>query len=407
MTPMQTRLPDDGPDGEPQPSLLGFAALLLRHARLIAGTTVVVTVLAVLLALAIPRTWTSRVVLVPSSGGGGDSRMQLLASQLGMAGLASRGGGGSTQSLAAIVKSQALLDSVSQHVRGTRQVTMSKRALGKLLKRGTSVGTDPVSRAVAIEVTATDPVMAQRLASAFPSAVNTIATEIAIEAATHKRETLDRQLGLARENLRRSQQALLAFQERTGTPQIQEQARQSVAAAAELQRGVTQQEVRVAQLRRVATPDNPELRSAVAQLETLRGQLRRLSSEGSEVFLSGRALPAVQLELAQRMRDYTKDEQVYSMLTADLVDAQLDLRDNLAVVSVLDAPQVPELPSGPHRKLIAVLGMALGAMLGLIAAYLVDSLQNARAAHPDEPLFVELKRLGRARQPNGKHAGVA
>jgi len=405
----QTRLPDDdGVGGEPQPSLLGFAALVLRHLRLIVTTTVVVAVLSVVLALAIPRTWTSRVVLVPSSGGGGDSRMQMLASQLGMAGLAAgRGGGNSSQSLAAIVKSKALLDSVSQHARATRQVNLSKKALDRLLKNGTSVGTDPVSRAMAIEVTAKDPVMAQRLASAFPAAVNAIATEIALEAAAHKRATLEQQLELARANLSRSQQALLAFQERTGTPQIQEQARQSVAAAAELQRAVTQQEVRVSQLRRVATPDNPELRSAMAQLETLRGQLRRLASDGSEVFLSGRALPGVQLELAQRMRNYQKDEQVYSMLTADLMDAQLDLRDNLAVVSVLDAPAVPEIPSGPHRTLIVIVGTMLGGLLGLFGAYLAESLQNARAAHPDEPLFVELKRLARARQGNGRHAGVA
>jgi uncharacterized protein involved in exopolysaccharide biosynthesis len=316
------------------------------------------------------------------------------------------GGGNAAQSVAAIVKSQALRDSVSAHVRRTRQVDMSRRDLARLLKRNTSVGTDPVSRAIAIEVTTHDRAQAQRLAAAFPRAVNVIATEIALEAAAHKRETVEAQITLARQNLERSQARLLEFQQRTGTPQIQEQARQSVAAAAELQRAVTQQELTVAQLRRVATNDNPEYQAALSQLSNLRGQLRRLTSEGSEVFLSGRALPSMQLELAQRMRDYQKDEQVYSMLTADLMDAQLDLRDNLEVVSVLDAASLPERPSGPPRALIVVLGLFMGGVMGLFLAYAAEYMEKARRTRPDEPFFTELNRFrrGGSRTPaNGKH----
>jgi tyrosine-protein kinase Etk/Wzc len=390
------------PAAPPGSTVLDLAAVLLRHVRLLLLCTLLVAALAALYAFSQPRRWTSRVVLVPSSTSSGDSRLQLMASQLGLAGLANRGGGPG-QSVAAIVKSRALRDSVSRAVRGARQTALSKRALDRLLRRGTSVSTDQLTRAVSIDISAPDPRLAQRLASAFPAAVNAIATQIALEAAAHKRETLERQIVLARANLLSSQQQLLAFQERTRTPQIQEQARQSVAAAAELQRGVTQQELRVAQLQRVSTPDNPEYRSALAQLATLRAQLRRLTSEGSEVFLSGRALPSVQLQMAQLMREYTKNDQIYSMLTADLVEAQLDLRNDMEVVSVLDAADLPERPSGPPRALILALGLFCGAALGAFLAFVAEYLEQAR--RPGEPFFVELDRL-RGGQRQQRRAGV-
>ncbi|HEU4561722.1 MAG TPA: Wzz/FepE/Etk N-terminal domain-containing protein, partial [Longimicrobium sp.] len=142
MTSIHSRIDDDAPAAAPEPGLLAFAALMLRHFRLIVLTTLAVTALAVLAAFLLPRTWTSRVVLVPSAAGGGDSRMQMLAAQFGMGGLAGRmGGGNAGQSVAAIVKSKALRDSVSQYVRSTRQVNMSQRDLDRLLKRNTSVGT--------------------------------------------------------------------------------------------------------------------------------------------------------------------------------------------------------------------------------------------------------------------------
>lgn len=410
MTPTPSRIMDPQPAEPREPTLLDSATVVLRRWKTILLVTLLFTSLAALVAFTSGRTWTAKLVLVPSSSGG-DSRMQMLASQLAIPGLAGRlgslGGSGSGQTVvAAIVNSKALRDSVSHAVRAAGHTDMDKKKLDKLLKSGTTVDTDPVDRSITIEVTAKDPQLAQRLAAQFPQAVNSIATAIAIEAAAHKRETVERQIEVARTNLQRSQQALLEYQERTGTPQIQEQARQTVAAAAELQRTITQQEARVAQLRRVATADNPDYQAAVAQLGTLRAQLRRLTTEGGEVFLSKGSLPTVQLELARRLRDYTKDEQIYTTLTAELVEAQMDLGDNLEVVSVLDAPELPDRPAGPRRGLLLVLGMMVGGMAGLFIAYTAEYISAARRTRPDEPFFVEWDRIRGARAGNGTHAGT-
>jgi uncharacterized protein involved in exopolysaccharide biosynthesis len=103
-------------------------------------------------------------------------------------------------------------------------------------------------------------------------------------------------------------------------------------------------------------------------------------------------------------RDFTKNEQIYLSLTAELASAQMDASEDLAVVSVLDSPQPPETPSGPRRKLLVMLGAMLGLVLGLLIAYVIDYFSSARAAAPDEPFFVEWDRLRGTR--NGRTASV-
>ena len=190
---------------------------------------------------------TARVVLVPSSSGG-DSRLQGLAGQLGIPGLSALAGlrgGNSGQTVAAIVNSKAVRDSVGERARQAGHTTLSPKQMERLLKSGAEVDNDLVNRSITVEVTTRDPRLSQRLAAAFPDAVNAIATSIAIEAATHKRSTVERQIEVARQNLQVSQRALLEYQERTGTPQIQEQARQTrrrereMAAAMRTERGMT------------------------------------------------------------------------------------------------------------------------------------------------------------------------
>jgi tyrosine-protein kinase Etk/Wzc len=410
MIPPDSRIaPGSGVEDGGDAGFLRLATVILRRWKLILLVTAATTVLTAALVFSLPRTWTSRVVLVPSSSGSGDSRLQMLASAIpGLAGrLGSAGGGGAGSTVvSAIVDSEAVRDSVGNAARQNGHTTLDERELRKLLKKAATVDIDPVDRSIAIEITTRDRELSRNLAAAYPDAVNSIATSIAIEAASHKRATLERQIEVAQENLQRTQEVLLEYQVRTGTPQIQEQARQTVIAAAELQRTVTQAELRVAELARVTTPDNPEYRAAVAQLSNLRGQLRRLATEGSDVLLSRSDLPAVQIELARRLRDYAKDEQAYTGLSAALLDAQLDLTERLEVVSVLDAANLPDKPSGPRRALMLVLAVMTGGMAGLFLAYTSEYMAAVRRARPDEPFFVEWDRMrqgrGGARAGNGR-----
>jgi tyrosine-protein kinase Etk/Wzc len=377
--------------GEPEVRLLDLSAVVLRSWKLVAGAALLAGLAAAALALATPRSWTSGVVVVPSSSQG-DSRAQLIAAQLKLpmvGGLAGLGGAGQNQALVeAILRSNTLRDSVIGRVM-PRASRAEWRRLRKLLKRNTAVRSNPSDRSVSVQVTMNDPRLAARFAAQYPSVINEIATRLSVQTAMGKRDALERQLVDARNRLTRSEDRLRTYEQATNTPAVEDQARRSVDAAADLQRTIIEQELVVSQLRRTATPDNPRLRAAEAQLSALRGQLERMNAGrgGGDLLLGARELPDLKLNYLRLYREFTKDEQIYVALTASLASAQLDTNDDVAVVSVLDDAAVPDEPSGPHRKLMVIVGLLFGALAGTVVAFGREFVRRARTQPESEPFF--------------------
>jgi tyrosine-protein kinase Etk/Wzc len=376
---------------EPELRLFDLSAVLLRSWKLIAAAALVAGLVATALALTTPRSWTSGVVVVPSSSQG-DSRAQLLAAQLKlpmMGGLAGLGGSGQNQALVeAILRSTTLRDSLITRVL-PRADHAERNRMRRLLKRNTAVRSNPSDRSITVEVTMADPRLAARLAAQDPYVINEIATRLSVQTAMRKRDALERQLVDARNRLARSEDRLRSYEQATGTPAVEEQARRSVDAAAEIQRAIIEQELVVSQLRRTFTPDNPRLRAAEARVGALRGQLERMNAGGArgDVFLGARELPDLKLNYLRLYREFEKDQQIYVALTASLASAQLDTNDEVAVVSVLDGAAVPEQPSGPRRKLMVIAGLVFGALAGATLAFAREFMRRARTQPGSEPFF--------------------
>jgi uncharacterized protein involved in exopolysaccharide biosynthesis len=218
-----------------------------------------------------------------------------------------------------------------------------------------------------------------------------------------KRDFLERQLAEAQEDLVASEEALLSYQQQTDAPEIQEQSRQTVEAAAELQRIIYQKEIEVLQLRRVATPNNPELRAAVAELDAMRRQMRRLtggSSSAGDVFVPLGSSPELKVGSLRLLREFTKNEQIYLSLTAALAETQLDVQNNMPVVALLDRATVPDRPSGIPRVITLGLITWLGLLAGLGMAVGVEYLDRLRRDPASQPFFEAWARVRRPRLPS-------
>jgi uncharacterized protein involved in exopolysaccharide biosynthesis len=390
--------------GEPEVRLLDMAAVLIRSWKLILVAGLIGGVVAAAVALTRPKSYTARVVVVPSIAEG-DGRASILASQLNLPILGRVGGGGQNQSLIeAIVRSQSLRDSVVQRV-GPDADEAERRRLALILARRTAIRSNPQERSVSIDVTAPEPALAARMANEYPEVINEIATRIAVEAARKKQATLESQLAQAAERLARSEEALRNFERSSGAAAVPEQARASVEAAAELQRGIAEQELRVQQMARVFTRDNPRYQAAVAELAARRRQLAQVRAGGAGGVVLGQSqLPDVKLGYTRVFRDFTRDEQIFISLTASLASAHADANQDMAVVSALDTAALPDTPSGPRVKLMIVAGLFLGTLAGLLAAFVREYLRRARRDPESAEFFEALEEVRggfgrRARRP--------
>ena len=143
----------------------------------------------------------------------------------------------------------------------------------------------------------------------------------------------------------------------------------------------------------------------LVRLQEARVEVRNLEDNLAEV---GRRIqtfqqrveevPRAEQELATLMRDYQKLSDNYSLLLNKKLDAQmaerLEKKWKGERFSVLDPAFLPEQPYWPNRPLVLGLGMILGLVLGLSAAYATEFLDSSVKGPSDLEVLAPLPLLG-------------
>ena len=353
---------------------------LMRRWRFILGVVAGAIVLTLLFALLRPELYTARIVLYQSQSGG-VSPVDALAGRLPAGLLAGIGGreGGNQRLIGLVLRSRALGDSLVRRVGSAERVDVEQLEDGSIV----------------IHVTDTDPQLAARFANAYPEEINAVASRMTLRTADRRRVLLERQLADARTRLEQVEQRMLRFEQAQGGGELKEQTTATIETAVQLQREIMEMEIRVSQLRRTATADNPELRAAVADLEARRVQLRRLQSRGSgwSMLPALEESPELKVEAMRILRDFTEAEQIYASLSAALASNQIEAHGMMPAVEVLDPAVVPRAPTPFNYRLAFGLALVLGFTLSigwiLVGARLRAARNDARFA----PLFAEWERL--------------
>jgi uncharacterized protein involved in exopolysaccharide biosynthesis len=382
-----------------QISILSLAAVVLRRWKMFVAVCVASVVLGGLVLVLRGPAYMARTTVVPAPSRS-DPRADLLGSRVpaGLAALAI--GSNSNQRLVGVIaKSEAVRDSVVRRLSRPEGPTRSQVAT--ILRKRTSVKTNP-DGSVVVEVTAPSPRLAASIAGLYPELINDIAGQLGRQTALRKREFLESQLTAAGDQLSRAEAALLSFQQTRDVPAVQEQAEQTVEAAAQLQRAIFELELRVRRLRVVATPTNPQLREAESELAARREQLRRLTgaggSGGGALFVPLGSSAELKLSSMRLLREFTKYEQVYVALAAAMAQTQVEVNENLPVVSVLDEAVVPTGPSGASPIKVMVLSAFLGVAIALMIVFTQEFFESARREPANAGFFAAWQQLrGRGR----------
>ena len=148
-----------------------------------------------------------------------------------------------------------------------------------------------------------------------------------------------------------------------------------VDAAARLQGELIAEQSSLDSLRQTYGDENIRVRSAQARIASLRAEIAKLagtsmvlpadeSSSGVETAASGnndelypalRQLPRLAVPYARLYREVQVQETVYQLLTRQYEVARIQEAKDVPVISVIDAPGIPEKKSFPPRTLIVLL----------------------------------------------------
>lgn len=243
----------------------------------------------------------------------------------------------------------------------------------KYLARHTTIVDDKKSGVISITVEDQDPQRARDLAQAYLDELNHLVVQTNTSSARQERLFIERRLKGVQADLETAQQELGEFSSTHSTIDIKEQTRAMVDAAAKLEAQEIVGESELESLRQIYGNGNVRVRAADARIAVLRAQLSKMSgssapldsslegesnsqSAGStELYPPLRQLPRLAVPYADIYRRVRVQETLFELLTQQYEMTRIEEAKDVPVVSVIDAPTIPEKKSFPPRLIVAAL----------------------------------------------------
>ena len=101
----------------------------------------------------------------------------------------------------------------------------------------------------------------------------------------------------------------------------------------------------------------------------------------------------LQIELERLRRQVTFKTELCSDLQTQLTQVELELKRSQPVITILQAPFPPMLPSSPKRKRIVILSLILGGLAGIVAIVIKIAFEKQMANDVSRAEWFEIKKI--------------
>ena len=372
-------LPDEI-EGRDEADVVDLLLVLVRHKKGILQITFATALLALVVALLLPKMYTATATILPPL-----QKQSALNMMLGQLGTLAKLGEATDLGLknpadlfVAMLKSRTIEDNLINRF-DLRRVYWVKRyqdARKKLDSRSDiSAGDEGL---ISIAVRDRDPKRAAELANAYVDELHSMNQGLAITEAAQRRLFYEQKLEAEREDLAKADLALKQVEEKSGLVQPDAQSRAIIASVSDMRAQIAIREVQLQAMRSYATENNPDLKRAETELAGLRGQLARLESNtgalgNGNLAVPTRQLPQAALEYIRRERDLKYHEALYDFLGKQMEAARIDEANDAVTVQVVDQAVIPEKKSGPKRFFIVLVSTITAFVLACLGVLVLEA----------------------------------
>lgn len=361
-----------------------------------------------LVALLIPKSYTSTTQLMPpdSQSTSGMAMMAAMATKAGggLAGVAGDllGLKSSGALFVGVLRSQTSQDRLIEQfdlrrVYGKRLVVDARLKLDE----NTSISEDKKSGIITISVTDHNPQRAAALANAYVDQLNTLVSELSTSSAHRERVFLEERLKVAKRDLDDAANQLAQFSSKNNTLDIQQEGKAMLDAAGTIAGELIAAQSQLEGLRQIYTDNNSRVRALNGRVGELRRQLEKLGGTqgnadkvsqastltknqaddppsgqaadpstakagGGLPFPTIRSLPLLGAKYGDYYRRAKIQETVFELLTQQYELAKVQEAKETPSVKVLDPGRIPEKKSFPPRLVIMFLGTFLALALAMV-----------------------------------------
>ena len=385
---------------EDEISFLDLAIVLAKHKKLIFGLPFVVAILATGISLLMPNIYTGTTKILPPQGQSSSSA--LLAQLGGLAGLVGGTPGIKSPSelYIGMLKSRTVADSL---IRRFDLMKSPETQYPSQVRQGLASATNIVAGKdgiITIEVNDKDPKRAAELANAYVEELFKLTKVLAVTEASQRRLFFERQFEQARDNLTQAETDARQAMAKGGLVQVESQGRALVETTARLRGQITVKEVQIGAMRTFATDSNPDLKLAQKELESLKHELGRIEGTTGSKSVNGRENDSSGIDSLGLLRNVKYRETIYELLAKQFELVKIDEAKDSAVVQVMDQAIEPDRKSQPKRSLIVLLSAFAALFIGILWAFVRESIARAKVDPEQATRLLALKRYLAWKQKN-------
>ena len=368
--------PDDFEDEGPAIGLTEALTWIGDGKKLIAASTLTAAVVAAVIGLQLPKTFTARATMLAPNSQQQSSSAAALAALGSLGGFAGGMGAKSPDELyVALLKSDSVQRAlVDRFDLKTRYDIPTYETLRKALPQYIRVTSDKKSGLISVEVDDAEPGFAADLANAHAGEITKVLGRLAVSEAQLRRLFFEKQLGETKENLIKAEQNLRTVQEKSGVIVLDKQAEALIAGAAQLRSMIAEREVQLKVLRTSATEQNPDVIRLNSEVRAMRVELARMESRqgganGSAVDIPVGRLPEAGIEYVRARRELKLQETLLETMIRQFEIAKLDEAKEGPNLQQVDMALPPDRKSKPSVTMIVLASALLALMIS--SAYVV------------------------------------
>jgi tyrosine-protein kinase Etk/Wzc len=358
---------------ETEIDLSELGRVLLNNKKTVFLFALVFAILTALAMLVMKPTYTAEAEFLPPSppSSGTSLASSALLGQLGGAGAALSSLKDPTLLYIGILESRTVADNLIKQfdlakVYKTKKLSQTEKALKRHSKFVSAKST-----ITTISVEDHDPKRAADLANAYLAELHRQNDRLALTEAAQRRIFFQQQLEKEKNSLADAEVESARSQEKTGLIQPRDQAELQMETIARTQAEIASREVQLAALNQGATEQNPEVMRVRSEIAGLTMQLKRLENsddrgEAGNIQVPTSKVPELSLIYLRKARELKYHEELYQLLLRQYASAELDESRSAPLLQVVDYAVVPDTKSGIPKTLMTLIGLILGAVVGVI-----------------------------------------
>ncbi|HTW90712.1 MAG TPA: Wzz/FepE/Etk N-terminal domain-containing protein [bacterium] len=375
--------------------LVKYLSVILKWRRLIFWNTLILTAIALVVSLTLPRSYRATAQILPP---GDENDVFGLTSLLGGSGggLSKLKAGltGSTTSsdlMLGILGSRTVMQHVAEQCSIAEYYGMQKPSPEKMVLqlKGMTKLAAADNGIIRISAEAKTRALAARIANAYVAELDSFLRYSNISRGHNMRIFIEKRLGQLEASLAAAGESLKVFQQANRVASVDDETKAAIDAYAKMKSELSVQEAEYEAARSGASDDNPYVDQLRRETQASRDELRKLEQGGGGGFgvgfgVSFENLPGVAAQFARRYQDFKIQEEAYATLYEQYEYAMvLEARD-APTLTVLDYAQPPERHSSPRRTVIVGAMLVFSLMAGVFFAFVAEYFTYIRVARPEE-----------------------